>query len=135
MKPGSPALQADSLPTELSGKPSGSLHRKITRRRKWQPTPVFLPEKSRDRGAIAQRVATSGPGLSNRARMRELQETMQHEEDKGCSWIFKGPEGILSRMLGYSFIHPSFFHSSSIYGAPTLSQNLPRLNPKPFQFP
>ena len=89
----------------------------------------------RDRGAIAQRVAKSGPGLNNRARMRELQVTMQHEEDKGCCWIFKGPEGILSRMLGYSFIHPSFFHSSSVYGAPTLSQNLPRLNPKPFQFP
>ena len=89
----------------------------------------------RDRGAIAQRVAKSGPGLSNRAHTRELQETVQHEQDKGCRWNFKGLEGILSRMLGYSLIHPPFFHSSSIYGAPTLSQNLPSLNHMPFQFP
>ena len=89
----------------------------------------------RDRGAIAQRVAKSRPGLSNRAHTRELQETVQREQDKGCRWNFKGPEGILSRMLGYSLTHPPFFHSSRIYGAPTLSQNLPSLNPMPFQFP
>ena len=43
-EPGSPARQADSLPSEPPGKPS-----KLdiyNRRRKWQPTPVFLPGES-----------------------------------------------------------------------------------------
>ena len=52
IKPGSPALQADSLPAELPGKPvilprphlfdKGSS--KLWRRQ-WQPTPVLLPGK------------------------------------------------------------------------------------------
>ena len=43
IEPGSPALQADSLPSEPPGKP---WVRKIPWRRKWQPTPVILPGKS-----------------------------------------------------------------------------------------
>ena len=42
-EPGSPALQADSLPSEPPGKP---WVRKIPWRRKWQPTPGILPGKS-----------------------------------------------------------------------------------------
>ena len=63
IEPRSPALQADSLPAELSegflgdsdGKASSACKcgrpgfnpwvRKIPWRRKWQPTPVFLPGK------------------------------------------------------------------------------------------
>ena len=82
VEPRSPALQADSLPSEPPGKPifmykdkyvwcfprwhSGKGHtcqcrrykrrgfdpwpRKIPWSRKWQPTPVLLPENSMDRG-------------------------------------------------------------------------------------
>ena len=61
----SSALEVDSSPAELPGKPldsKGSICnsgrprfnpwvRKIPWRRKWQPTPVFLPGKSMDRRA------------------------------------------------------------------------------------
>ena len=59
IEPGSPSLQADSLPTELQGKPMvvkrlPAIRRpgfdlwveKIPWRSKWQPTPVSLPGKS-----------------------------------------------------------------------------------------
>ena len=50
---GSPALQVDSLPTELSEKPISEYTLQILGRDlqctmgKWQPTPVFLPGKPR----------------------------------------------------------------------------------------
>ena len=56
IEPGSPALQADSLPAELPVKnppvkvgyagDSALIPGKIPWRREWQPTPVFLPRKS-----------------------------------------------------------------------------------------
>ena len=52
IEPGSPALQGDSLPAELQGKPKRHRRhrfnpwvRKIPLRWKWQPTPKFLPGK------------------------------------------------------------------------------------------
>ena len=71
-EPGSPILQMDSLPTELLGIWASLLpqtvkdppcrcrrHRldprvgKIPWRRKWQPTPVFLPEESHGQRSLA----------------------------------------------------------------------------------
>ena len=46
----SPALQANSLPTELSG--SLSLFTFLHWRRKWQPTPVFLPGESQGQQSL-----------------------------------------------------------------------------------
>ena len=44
--PGSPALQAESLPADLPGRPKCSQKRRVTWRRKWQHSPLFLPEES-----------------------------------------------------------------------------------------
>ena len=55
IEPGSPALQADSLPTELPGKPLPRFDpwvSEILWRRKWQPTPVFLPGKSQGQRSL-----------------------------------------------------------------------------------
>ena len=58
IEPGSPALQVDSLPSEPPGKPKNTGAGSLTllqgifltqewNRRKWQPTPIFLPGKCR----------------------------------------------------------------------------------------
>ena len=51
-------MQADSLPSEPQGEPSKRLRfslwvRKIPWRRKWQPTPGFLPGKSHGQRSLA----------------------------------------------------------------------------------
>ena len=51
IKPRSPALQVDSLPTELSGRGFNSWVANIPWRREWQPAAVFLPGEFPDRGA------------------------------------------------------------------------------------
>ena len=52
IKPGSPALQAYSLPAELPGKPKGSSKRRVTWRRKWQHSPLFLPGESHGKRSL-----------------------------------------------------------------------------------
>ena len=65
IKLGSPALQVDSLPAELPGKPSYHCIRNklnqpdfysrfigFIRRRQWHPTPVLLPGKSQGRRSL-----------------------------------------------------------------------------------
>ena len=49
-KPGSPTLQADSLPSELPRNPHTHIH--THRRRQWHPTPVLLPGKSHGRRSL-----------------------------------------------------------------------------------
>ena len=44
--PVAPALQAESLPADLPGRPKCSQKRRVTWRRKWQHSPLFLPEES-----------------------------------------------------------------------------------------
>ena len=76
IKPRSPTLQADSLPSEPQGKPSKRLRfslwvRKIPWRRKWQPTPGFLPGKSHGQRSLAgySPWVTKSPGGHNWAHM------------------------------------------------------------------
>ena len=59
IEPGSPALQSDSLPLSHQGSPRLGLSRLFllsaqvrSRRRQWQPTPVFLPGESQGRGSL-----------------------------------------------------------------------------------
>ena len=51
IRPGSPALQADSIATEPPWNPHYIIYEGYWRR-KWQPTPVFLPGESQGRGSL-----------------------------------------------------------------------------------
>ena len=59
IEPGSPALQADALISEPLGKPQCRIPgfnprvRKISWRRKWLPTPVFLPREFHRQWSLA----------------------------------------------------------------------------------
>ena len=58
IEPMSPSFQGYSLPSEPSGKPFVRSTWTLCWRRKWQPTPVFLPRESVPRAAVP-RVAQS----------------------------------------------------------------------------
>ena len=60
IEPGSPALQADALPSKPRGKPLQCRRcrfnpwaRKIPRRKKWLPIPVFMPRKCHGQRSLA----------------------------------------------------------------------------------